>query len=513
MEDGGDLFINDLLNLNSISTSSKDDTELFAGEKLGKVMVPHPALGFPTSISLTYKSYNGWLSRGLQLWNIYKVVVTDSYGQSYSLCKRFFSLESGVPFRFDLLPGNCHIPEEVYEVEELPPPVTLDRVDGDRTEYNRYEAIKQSTNYGLGGEEDGAQSSANLQWQNLIDGNVLERDSTETSRGFDTTDHIGVTEVFEPVLRKDQPKLNKGRNLEGFQEEVVEPILRSTTQRTRDQVKAATQQQTNQRKSREEQGFLSVQLFPFRLGELLERAERYARQTLLPLISETAPRLFGFGTVLTDESDPNGEENYRKGKEIVLSHEVDTTPKNIYESLRESPPNVDEKNSSSKVVQSRSIKEVKFYSNGNDLSDIERSDSSVTEGLGNERRGHQITLDDIRIDLPTYRPPGRMVKDFPYEFVKPEEGEDNSSSTTSTTTTSSTQIPEKTREEKVDRSWLQFDIPVFRALSRSFQDWTATVSKRSQKSLVEAKAEVIDENQKSQQQPVRRFIPLFGGFR
>lgn len=44
-----------------------------------------------------------------------------------------------------------------------------------------------------------------------------------------------------------------------------------------------------------ENSVFTIQLFPFRLGELIERAERYARETLLPLISEQAPRIFRFG--------------------------------------------------------------------------------------------------------------------------------------------------------------------------------------------------------------------------
>lgn len=468
------------------------------------MMVPHPALGFPTSIALTYKSYNGWLSRGLQFWNVYKVVVTDSYGQSYSICKRFFSLESGVPVKLDLQPGNCHIAEEVYELDELPPspPVPLDRVDGDKTEYNRYETIKMG-NYGLTEEEN---SSNNLPWSNLIDGNALEKESTETSRGFDT-DGVGapVTEVFEPVLRKDRPKHNKGRNLEVFhrQDEIVEPILKSTTQRiaARDQVRAGSQQ-TN-RKSREEQGFLSVQLFPFRLGELLERAERYARQTLLPFISDTAPRLFGFGTVISDE---HGD---RKGRELaIVTHEQieqEAKPKNIYESLRETA------NNSSKIVQSRSISDVKFYSNENDLTavateiiDLEKSDADV---VPSERRGHQISLDDIRIDLPTYKPPAKTIKDFPYDFVRPEE----EITTTTTTTTSSPSA----KNGRVDRSWIKFDIPVFRALSRSLQGFGFGGGRDIKTTTTPATEIEETEDDHQQQPPAKRFIPLVfgGGFR
>lgn len=441
--------------------------------------------------------------------------------------------------RFDLLPGECDIPQEtVSGVKELLPPVTLDRVDGDNSEYNKYEAINQQGNYGL--TEEGESISGDLPWQKLIDGNGLDRDSTETSRGFDTTDNnLAATEVFEPVLRKDK-SINKGRNLEGFagdQVEIVEPILRSTTRRTVSPVRPhqlpIPPQQTN-RQSRDEQGFLSVQLFPFRLGELLERAERYARQTLLPLISETAPRFFGFGTVVSEESPAPVEVATamdRTGKDLRVTYdqiESESKPKNIYESLRETGK---EENSTEKVVQSRSIKDVKFYSNDNDLNnvvtekfEIERSD----EALVTDRRGHQITLDDIRIDLPTYRPPSKQLKDFPYEFVHPDDEESTTTATLEVTTTVPTEST--TKKEEMERSWLKFDIPVFRALSRSFQDWTslssspntatasgAATSRRSDAIVATDKDSQQtdgDKRQGRETNPIRRFIPLlFGGFR
>lgn len=395
---------------------------MFAGEKIARIVVPHPALGFPTSLQLTYKSYNGWLSRGIQSWNIYKVVLTDSFGKSYSICKRFFSLESGVPERLDLRPGNCHIPEEVYELDELPS-MKQDRVDsGNSADYSNFDddAEKElkisKNNFGLNEEEH-----ENGSWQNLIEGNGLDRGSTEASRSF----HNEKGEIFEPVLKNKKGK-EKARNLEGFSnEEIVEPILKSTTQR----VSRDSAQQMD-RKARENT-FSSVQLFPFRLGELLERAERYARMTLLPLISETAPRLFGFGTVLSDESG----ESERKPKavdfeDIPVSHseiEEESAPKNIYESLRET-------SNKTKVIQSRSIQDLRYYSNINDLtssddqSSVDRSDIEI---ISDDRRPHFLAFseDMVKIDLPTYRPPARTVKDFPYEFVRPDYPEESTTDT------------------------------------------------------------------------------------
>lgn len=41
----------------TFSITEKDDAELFAGDVISRILVPHPALGFPKSVSLTYKTY------------------------------------------------------------------------------------------------------------------------------------------------------------------------------------------------------------------------------------------------------------------------------------------------------------------------------------------------------------------------------------------------------------------------------------------------------------------------
>jgi hypothetical protein len=54
---------------------------LFAGDVLSQVLVPHPALGFPRNLTLTYIVYKGWLTKGLASWNINKIVLSDSEGK------------------------------------------------------------------------------------------------------------------------------------------------------------------------------------------------------------------------------------------------------------------------------------------------------------------------------------------------------------------------------------------------------------------------------------------------
>lgn len=307
----------------TFSITDKDDTELFAGDVISRILVPHPALGFPKSISLTYKTYSGWLSKGLPHWTISKIVLTDSFGQSYSMCRNYMLLESGNPVYIKLQPGICETSDEnditfsPFDGEaatkrfDANAGTTIgytDENDGDDVDKLREKknVFNLGTNYKIAPNKTYVYSNkaTNLPWQPVLEnGNSLERNSAESSRGFPS---YMPGEIFEPILKERQkPKANVGRsfNVEEkpnvfSEQEIMEPILKATTPRSRKTKNMPIESAANTR----ENSYFNVQLLPFRLGELFERAEKYARETLLPLISEQAPRFFGFGT---ERNEPN----------------------------------------------------------------------------------------------------------------------------------------------------------------------------------------------------------------
>lgn len=307
----------------TFSITDKDDTELFAGDVISRILVPHPALGFPKSISLTYKTYSGWLSKGLPHWTISKIVLTDSFGQSYSMCRNYMLLESGNPVYIKLQPGVCEISHENditfspfdadtatkrFDANAGTTTGYTDENDGDDVDKLREKknVINLGTNYKIAPNKTYAYSNkaTNLPWQPVLEnGNSLERNSAESSRGFQS---YMPGEIFEPILKERQkPKANVGRsfNVEEKpnvfnEQEIMEPILKATTPRNR-----KTKNMPMESAATRENSYFNVQLLPFRLGELFERAEKYARETLLPLISEQAPRFFGFGTERDEPSD------------------------------------------------------------------------------------------------------------------------------------------------------------------------------------------------------------------
>lgn len=297
----------------TFSITDKDDAELFAGDVISRILVPHPALGFPKSVALTYKTYSGWLSRGLPHWNINKIVLTDSFGHSYSMCRNYMLLESGTPVFIKLQSGVCEITEEndvtftPFETDASKQDNGVETTTGD----DDVDKLREKKNvFNLGPNYQFAKNKtyggyAEKPWQTTLEmGNSLERNSAESSRSLQS---FMPGEIFEPILKDRQrtAALHAGRsfNIKPEQkpnvfaeEEIMEPILKATVRHRK------MKQVQHQVEETRDNSYFSVQLLPFRLGEIFERAERYARETLLPLISEQAPRFFGFGV---DRDEPN----------------------------------------------------------------------------------------------------------------------------------------------------------------------------------------------------------------
>ncbi|KAK0176742.1 hypothetical protein PV328_000849 [Microctonus aethiopoides] len=164
--------------------------------------------------------------------------------------------------------------------------------------------------------------------------NSLENSEIESGRGFPgtgyiiptsinplmsvdaTTAHEMTSEIHEPVLQV--TKKETGRSLRLT--EITEPILRPRT--TRQNINENHSKDVNEKlmeksfgnKEDTEKSF-TVQFLPERLAGILAQAERYARQTFLPLISQYTPSFVGgrqerlkYFPSLTDISE-NGKDN------------------------------------------------------------------------------------------------------------------------------------------------------------------------------------------------------------
>ncbi|XP_018047089.1 PREDICTED: uncharacterized protein LOC108686338 [Atta colombica] len=124
--------------------------------------------------------------------------------------------------------------------------------------------------------------------------NLIYHASTVSERVVETTVTTVATtteylsEIREPVLRPS--KKDAGRSLK--LPEITEPILRprATRHNTRNEVISHEKQHDEiQETSSTSTRAFTVQFLPERLAGILAQAERYARQTLLPLISQYTP--------------------------------------------------------------------------------------------------------------------------------------------------------------------------------------------------------------------------------
>lgn len=477
----------------TFSITDKDDTELFAGDVISSILVPHPALGFPQSITLTYKTYSGWLSKGLPHWTIHKIILTDSFGKSYSMCKNYMLLESGLPVYIKLLPGICYENDE-NDITYNPfnEENATDKLENHKVESNhKFTTVNPFTSGGPTGDDvDKLREKKNvinlgtsfritqnktyttytekthpLPWQPVLDHvNSLERNSIESSRSFPSSNHA---EIFEPILKDRQKQLETGRSIQinpkeksrvFTEDEIMEPVLRSTTSKTRKNKQYPIDSSTSRPR---DNPFFTVQLLPFRLGELFERAEKYARETLLPLISEQAPRFFGFGTGREEitERKPKYIPSLAKStkNETAVSHRKIDLPPNLNKTIFviDSPSERNDDNNSSsstQVLSDRSFSvsetdriELPPRNNKNILSLLRPKEAQsqttvvppiiIDEGRSMSTAGENsnsntyytnpeaIKTDDnlkvVRIELPTYKPPLVRAPFFPYQFEIP----------------------------------------------------------------------------------------------
>ena len=309
------------------------------------------------------------------------MAIVDSFGKTLSVCKKGLSLESGKPVFLPLFAGECNVPAEsdnstspamerlMEEKQGGIGPFTKEQnyeMKDDRTEtISKERAASLSSSKGLGPftkeqnvrmverkenfkasnfEETSSRGSGSNNPWNIVDissdgdSNSLENSDSERGRGFSGLNFFGarsssspdpsvepttefLPEIREPVLQVD--KKETGRSLKF--PEITEPILRprSARQNTRNEVHGREKPKEEIQETSSTSRAFTVQFLPERLAGILAQAERYARQTLLPLISQYTPS-FVTGTRFEEPKyfPPLGEiasENHRETNESAMT--------------------------------------------------------------------------------------------------------------------------------------------------------------------------------------------------
>ncbi|CAG0880518.1 unnamed protein product [Cyprideis torosa] len=85
----------------------KPSWELNGGDRLTKILAPHPAMGDVFQVHLRYIKYNGWIYGGSGSVLVSSLQLMDSLGNSQSACGRDTVLTDGVLLAFPLEDGPC----------------------------------------------------------------------------------------------------------------------------------------------------------------------------------------------------------------------------------------------------------------------------------------------------------------------------------------------------------------------------------------------------------------------
>ncbi|KAL7299131.1 hypothetical protein TKK_0008209 [Trichogramma kaykai] len=366
----------------TFTMTKKDDEELLVSAILQKIVVPHPALMNIDALEIKYTAYSGWIQSGLVSWSVDKVSLTDPHNNVLSICKRGLILESGKPVYLPLFKGDCSVPPEIENMtvapllakdemvqapqsigpftkehnydrnhdggftNEVPQkslgPFTKDQnikianekaKDYDSDESEKQKHVKDATNswsFHFDIPNGGAANSADV-------GEFVER-----GRGFSglgaplslhqippvvslvssssLSDQANPKEMHEPLIRSsgNHKKEPAGRSLR--LPEITEPLLKAKNSRS-----DAQQDVTEESPSSRE---FTIQFLPERIAGILAQAEKYARMTLLPLISQYTPSFIGgarndkpkyfpplgniFGTREPDDEDSSEEKRRKK---------------------------------------------------------------------------------------------------------------------------------------------------------------------------------------------------------
>lgn len=326
--------------------------------------------------------YRGWLSRGMRTWSINKVVLSDSFGSSFSLCSQF-DLVSGEPVRMTLLPGDCKENEiDLHEITTKNAKVetTTEWIQkvfnkSDVVELGKHipitlEAEKTTSAPTTTGTNSTASPLYNEAWK-PIRPNSLMRDYEKNETAVDDSSELFLNQGERMPKKTKTEKRSFGdasddlNNVANYREDSI-----SLTD-------------IFEEEEEDDNKIVTVQLFPYRLGSVFEKAERYARLTLFPLMSEQFSNIFKFDSI-SDKASSKIDD-----KPIVLKSsgnpddDDEGTQRNFH------------MNENLKFIDDPLQPPIQKLLNGNKLYTNQDKKKTSTDVLAY----------NIKIDLPTYPPP------------------------------------------------------------------------------------------------------------
>lgn len=318
--------------------------------------------------------------------------MSDSFGESYSLCKHF-KLESETPQRITLQPGDCHeealtlkaakaakvalakaqtttmspkTSTELFETFNITDVIELGKhIPLDRNETESAMVPLSTTSTTTTTEKFLPVTS----WKPILSTleNITKTASTETTSNSSS-------EVYDDKFLNTGERMPKKTKTEkrSFGESDEENLANSVPIRDDSSDSDEPISDAIADESMMDDKFVTVQLFQYRLGDVFEKAEKYARFTLFPLLSEQISNIFNFEGI---EKDILSEDT-----PIIIK-----TPKNLRKFDTED-------------IDVRSLQTMMGVKINDHIKPIEKLINNY------EMKREKTSTEEVRIDLPTFKP-------------------------------------------------------------------------------------------------------------
>lgn len=383
---------------------------------------------------ITYQVYRGWLTRGLGTWELNKVILSDSFGESFSICKNI-ELESGIPVEVTLYPGDCHEEELLFAAtsttttttsttkkpKKASSSKTTNNKSGEIIELGKHIIIDESsTNVQAASTAKSLSIKSSDNWKPIETTQSIKKikDTTKSSSSISTTESF--LNIGERMPKKAKTEKRSFGEMSD-EEDIIDRNRNVNMQVIRDDSASLEEvdDETLEDNVDDIKGkFITVQLFPYRLGDIFEKAEKYARNTLFPLLSEQISNIF------------NTETNTNNNNEKA-SNAITIASKSPSKSTRKFEEN-DLVVSASSMVNNKVVNDMMTVSDSkNTVQTLQKLDKSQlgdhqqhilhppidklfnTNSNNNnnnddrDKNEIEIEKESVKINLPTYKPPSR----------------------------------------------------------------------------------------------------------
>lgn len=340
------------------------------------------------------------------------------------------NLESNRPIHLNLIPGNCDMndtpdndieEDTINETKNKTNPINPNSViirkknTTEVVDMGKHFKVRKSTDKEYVHYEQSRM--VHFPWQPII----KEKDENDESEIFITTTSATLDvaetttefkEIVEPILKPENRTFKRASEKRSFDElpsSTVSLLETAPTTTATTTTTMTTSTSTNSNK------LVTVQLFPYRFADVFEKAERYARLTILPLLTEQFPTIFRSNV---DESQHNSGNGYNNDNGGLDDDDENDDNKFEYEHLTVINKNLTKLNNNNSNSNNKS-EERNFNDNvSNESLNLafllepplppiprkqqltKRSDSSSAVDWMTPMKN-----ETVRIDLPTYKPP------------------------------------------------------------------------------------------------------------